>query len=46
MNRYLIYGTGKSGVCAGDLLKRHNKEICFFDENKYFDISALKSEQI
>ena len=44
MNRYLIYGTGKSGVCAGDLLKRHNKEICFFDENKYFDIRRFYEE--
>ncbi len=44
MNRYLIYGTGKSGVCAGDLLKRHNKEICFFDEDRYLDIRKFHED--
>lgn len=38
MNKYLVYGTGKSGISAGELLLRHSESIAFFDENEYLDV--------
>lgn len=40
--KYLIYGLGKSGISAANLLLRQNEEIVLFDENTNFDIEGFK----
>lgn len=42
MKKTLVYGTGKSGICAAGLLMRQGREVVFFDENTDFDRAAFK----
>lgn len=44
MKKYLVYGTGKSGVCAGELLLRKGQDFIFFDENKDFDVEGFRNK--
>lgn len=44
MKKYLVYGTGKSGICAGELLLRKGQDFIFFDENKDFDVVGFRDK--
>lgn len=44
MKNYLVYGTGKSGVCAAELLKRQKEKFIFFDENEFFDDRKFRED--
>lgn len=35
--KYLVFGTGKSGIAAAGLLMNEEKDICFFEGNSAFD---------
>ena len=40
-DRYLVIGTGISGVCAAELLKAKGKEVVLFDSNEELDKNAF-----
>ena len=42
--RALIAGSGKSGIAAGELLKKKGIEFVLFDGNKELDVDKLKKE--
>ena len=39
---YLVVGTGKSGICAADLLLTLGKKVTIFDSNTELDPAAFR----
>ncbi|SEP66972.1 UDP-N-acetylmuramoylalanine--D-glutamate ligase [Lachnospiraceae bacterium RM5] len=42
--RYLVVGTGKSGIGSAKLLLRHNEEVVIYDSNENIDVDEVKNK--
>ncbi|MBQ7677448.1 MAG: UDP-N-acetylmuramoyl-L-alanine--D-glutamate ligase [Lachnospiraceae bacterium] len=44
MDKYLVVGSGVSGIAACELLKKENKSFLLYDENEKLDAAALRAK--